>query len=55
MIGHVRRRRPTSDPSADMAYLRPIVKRLGGDEVHRLVDLIGLERDPPDSSNGAGA
>ena len=29
--------------SADIAYLRPIVARLGPAEVHRLVDLIAAE------------
>lgn len=45
------KRRTTSDPSADMAYLRPIVRRLGADEVHRLVDLIAVER--PDEGESA--
>jgi hypothetical protein len=32
-----------SSESADIAYLRPIVTRLGAAEVHRLVGLIVLE------------
>jgi hypothetical protein len=31
--------------SADIAYLRPIVARLGAAEVHRLVDLIAMEAE----------
>jgi hypothetical protein len=52
-------RRPTSHPPADVAYLRPIVRRLGAEEVHRLVDLVALEaadlegaEAPPDDRRG---
>jgi hypothetical protein len=38
--------------SADVAYLRPIVQRLGAAEVHRLVDLIAVEVAGDDDAGG---
>ncbi|MFL6111974.1 MAG: hypothetical protein ACJ786_11560 [Catenulispora sp.] len=32
--------------TADVAFLRPIVKRLGRDRVHRLVDMAADEMEP---------
>lgn len=37
------------DPASDRAYLRPIVRRLGAAEVHRLVDLVAVDLADEDS------
>lgn len=41
-----------SAADSDVAYLRPLVERLGAEEVHRLVDLIAGEQDVADDDAG---
>ena len=43
MINAMSGERGRATESADVAYLRPIVRRLGAAEVHRLVELIANE------------
>jgi hypothetical protein len=41
-----------SAADSDAAYLRPLVERLGAEEVHRLVDLIAADQDAREEGTG---